>query len=184
MTSRDLPSGRFVLRLPPPLHAQLAASARANGISLNEYCARSLARAEVEVGEFGAVVAEAISQLGPELVAVAVFGSYARGTFGADSDVDMLLVVSDSVRVDRSLYAPWDELELRIEGHRVEPHYVRMRAPGDALSGFWAEVALDGMPVYDPSLDLTRELVRIRRAILSGVLVRRSAGGRSWWTAA
>ena len=36
-------SGRFVLRLPPPLHQALALKARAAGKSLNAYCAERLA---------------------------------------------------------------------------------------------------------------------------------------------
>jgi hypothetical protein len=185
MSLDELPSGRFLLRLPRPLHARLAESARAQGVSLNEYCVRSLATAEAAAaGPFAAVVSEAIVQLGPALVGIVVFGSFARGEAGVDSDVDVLIVVSEAVAVDRSLYAPWDRLELRIAGHPVEPHYAQLRAPGEALSGFWAEVALDGMAVYDPTLELTRELGRIRRAILSGALVRRSAAGHSWWSAA
>jgi hypothetical protein len=129
-------------------------------------------------------VARALEQLGPDVVAVAVFGSWARGEAGPASDVDVAIVVGDAVEITRSLYGPWDDIDLAIDGRRVEPHFVRMRAPGDDISGLWAEIALDGAIVYDPQLSLSRELSRIRRAILGGGLVRRSAGGRSWWTAA
>jgi predicted nucleotidyltransferase len=179
------PSGRFVLRLPPALHAVLTAAARARGISLNEHCVRSLSRAEAVTNRgLTETVARSLEQLGPELVAVAVFGSWARGEAGPSSDVDVLVVVAPEVDVTRSLYGPWDDVDLAIDGHRVEPHFVRMRATDEPISGLWAEIALDGAIVYDPSLSLSRELSRIRRAILGGGLVRRSAGGRSWWTAA
>jgi hypothetical protein len=177
-------SGRFVLRIPPPLHAALAESARARGLSLNEHCARSLARAEAVKGDaFTSIVARALEQLGPAVVAVAVFGSWARGEAGPGSDVDMLIVVAPDVEITRSLYAPWDGVDLTVDGHRVEPHFVQLRAAGDPISGLWAEVALDGAIVYDPDLALSGELSRVRRAILGGELVQRSAGGRSWWTA-
>jgi hypothetical protein len=179
------PSGRFVLRLPPALHAALAAAARARGLSLNEHCLRSLARAEAATGSgLTEAVARALEQLGSAVVAVAVFGSWARGEMSASSDVDVLIVVSPEVEITRSLYGPWDDGDLMIEGHLVAPHFVRMRGPGEPVSGLWAEIALDGAVVYDPDLSLSRELSRIRRAILGGGLVRRSAGGRSWWTAA
>ena len=185
MTTSKRPSGRFVLRVPPPLHEALTAAARARGISLNEHCVRSLARAQVEAGSgLTEAAARALEQLGSDLVAVAVFGSWARGEAGPSSDVDLLIVVAPDVEITRSLYLPWDDGDLTLDGHRVEPHYVRMRAPDEAITGLWAEIALDGAIVYDPDLTLSRELSRIRRAILGGDLVRRSAGGRSWWTAA
>ena len=37
-------SGRFLLRVPPPVHQALALKARAAGKSLNSYCAERLAR--------------------------------------------------------------------------------------------------------------------------------------------
>lgn len=185
MTAAKRPSGRFVLRLPPALHAALTASARARGLSLNEHCVRSLARAEAAAGTgLTEAAARAIEQLGSDVVGVAVFGSWARGEAGPSSDVDMLIVVAPEVEITRSLYRRWDEGDLMLDGHRVEPHYVRMRAPDEAISGLWAEIALDGAILYDPDLSLSRELSRIRRVILGGGLVRRSAGGRSWWTAA
>lgn len=185
MGTQGRPSGRFVLRLPPALHAQLAESARVRGRSLNEHCVRSLARAEaVAVRALTDVVAKALEQLGPEVVGVAVFGSWARGEAGPSSDVDVVVVVAPDVEIARSLYTPWDGVDVTIDGHRVEPHFVRMRSADDAISGLWAEIALDGAIVYDPDLALSRELSRIRRGILEGGLVRRSAGGHVWWTAA
>jgi predicted nucleotidyltransferase len=185
MTAAKRPSGRFVLRLPPALHGALAASARARGLSLNEHCVRSLARAEVVAGTtLTEAAARALEQLGADVVAVAVFGSWARGEAGPSSDVDLLIVVAPDVEITRSLYRQWDDDDLTLDGHRVAPHYVRMRAPDEAISGLWAEIALDGAILYDPDLALSRELSRIRRAILGGDLVRRSAGGRSWWTVA
>lgn len=185
MDTPNRPSGRFVLRRPPALHAVLAASARARGLSLNEHCVRSLTRAEaVPVAALTDVIAKSLEQLGPQVVAVAAFGSWARGEAGPSSDVDVLIVVAPEVEITRSLYTLWDEVDVAIDGQRVEPHFVRMRAAEDAVSGLWAEIALDGAIVYDPELCLSRELARVRRAILEGGLVRRSAGGRSWWTAA
>jgi hypothetical protein len=178
-------SGRFVLRVSPPLHAALAETARARGLSLNEHCVRSLARAEAVAGSaLSETVARALEQLGPAVVAVAAFGSWARGEAGPSSDVDVLIVVAREVEITRSLYAPWDSIDLTVDGRRVEPHFVQARAAGDPISGLWAEIALDGVTIYDPDLTLTRELSHIRRAILGGELVQRSAGGQSWWTAA
>jgi predicted nucleotidyltransferase len=181
---QELPSGLFVLRLPPALHAQLAASAQRRGVSLNEHCVGRLALAEsVDGGPFAGVIAKAIGQLGVDLVAVAIFGSWARGEAGPSSDIDLLLVVASGVEVTRDLYTPWDEDDAHVGVHRVEPHFVRLPLPGDEVTGLWAEIALDGAVIYDPELVLARELVRIRRSILGGALERRTAGGHSWWSA-
>lgn len=185
MKDPTTPSGRFVLRVPPPLHARLTESARTMGVSLNEHCVRSLAGTEADSrGALADVVAEALRQLGADLVAVAVFGSWARGEAGPSSDVDVLIAVRRSVEITRALYAPWDDAEAVIDRHPVEPHYVRMPSPDDPISGFWAEIAIEGAVVYDPDLLLARELTRIRRAIVEGTLVRRTGGGHAWWTAA
>jgi predicted nucleotidyltransferase len=178
-------SRRFLLRLPAALHERLTRSARTRGISLNEHCIRSLAGAEAgTAGPLGDAVAKALTQLGSAVVGIAVFGSWARGEAGPASDVDLLVVLSPEVEITRGLYDTWDGVDLRVGGHRVEPHFVRMRSEDDGVSGFWAEVALDAAVVYDPELALARELARVRRALVSGELVRRTSGGRSWWTAA
>lgn len=180
--ARKAPSGRFLLRLPVPLHDRLARSARAHGTSLNEHCVRVLAGAEAgSTGPLKEAVAKALTELGTAVVGIAVFGSYARGEAGPESDVDLLIVLSADVDITRRLYDPWDGDDLRVSGHRVEPHFVRMRSAEDGISGFWAEVALDGAVVYDPELTLSRELSRVRRALVDGELVRRTSAQRAWW---
>jgi hypothetical protein len=183
--TREMPSGRFLLRIAPALHARLADAARACGLSLNEYCARSLARGEAtSPGPWDGAVARVVAQLGPRLVGVAVFGSFSRGEAGPGSDVDLLVVTAAEVAIERALYGRWDAADLRVAGHVVAPHYARLPSAADPVTGFWAEVALDGAVIYDPELTLSRTLARIRRAILAGDPVRRTAGGRSWWTTA
>ena len=184
MTTRKASSGRFLLRLPAALHDRLTRSARARGISLNEHCIRSLAGSEAgAAGPLVDAVARALTEHGTAVVGIAVFGSYARGEAGPSSDVDLLVVLSPEVEITRRLYDSWDGDDLRVAGHRVEPHFVRMRSGDDEVSGFWAEIALDAAIVYDPELALARELSRVRRALVSGDLVRRTSGPRSWWSA-
>ncbi|MEX1184402.1 MAG: HEPN domain-containing protein [Gemmatimonadota bacterium] len=181
MSTNDLPSGRFLLRIAPALHARLAGSAQARGVSLNEYCARSLARGEATApGPWDEVVAKAVAQLGPGVVGVAVFGSFARGGARPDSDIDVLVVTAAAVSIERALYRPWDAADLRVAGLVVEPHFARLPSADDPVSGFWAEIALDGAVIHDPELTLSRTLVRIRRAVLAGDLVRRSDLARDY----
>lgn len=170
----------------PALHARLSESARAAQQSLNEYCVRALARdtGAVTGGPLNEVVAKVLAQLGSAVVGIAVFGSYARGEARESSDVDVLVVTSSQTRISRALYAAWDQDRKYVGPHLVEPHFVRMPEPDERITGLWAEVALEGIVIFDPDFVLGRQLTRVRRAILDGLLVRRSAHGLSYWTAA
>lgn len=177
-------SGRFLLRLPPALHRQLARSAARLGLSLNEHCVRLLSRGEAaRTGALDDVVAHAVRHHGTELVGVVAFGSWARGEAGEESDVDVLLVLGPGARLTRSLYRPWDEAEFQVDGRAVEAHLAVLPSVEDPVTGLWAEAAMDGVVVWDPELEVARCLGRIRRAVLSGALVRRAAGGQHWWSA-
>ncbi|MCI0434182.1 MAG: type II toxin-antitoxin system HicB family antitoxin, partial [Gemmatimonadetes bacterium] len=63
-----LPSGRFVMRIDPALHAALRDAARAAGLSLNDYCVRKLAAPGSPVGPAEEVLKRAASLLGAGLV--------------------------------------------------------------------------------------------------------------------
>lgn len=178
-------SGRFVLRLDPGLHAALRSAAEAAGMSLNEYCARKLSAPGSMVTSAGAdVVSRAASLLAGDLVGVLVFGSWARGEAVAGSDVDVLVVVSDSVVLDRGLYHDWDAAPLTWGSHRVEAHFVHLPARGARLSAFWAEAAVDGLVLYDRGLELSGRLVEVRDRIASGEMVRRRVHGQRYWVEA
>ncbi|MCY4188977.1 MAG: hypothetical protein OXD30_10890 [Bryobacterales bacterium] len=51
-------------------------------------------------------------------------------------------------------------------------------------SGLWAEVALDGIVLWDRDWKLSAQLARIRRRIAGGRLVRRVVHGQPYWTEA
>jgi len=188
MTSRNSRpmSGRFVLRLPPPLHGALQAAARASGLSLNEYCVRRLATAgpAVAVDEHAAaLVARAATLAGDALVAVVAYGSWARGEATPASDVDALVVVEPRVALTRSLYRAWDEQPVVWQGRPVDPHFVHPPGP-KAAGGLWGEVAVDGIVLFERDWRLSAHLSRVRRAIAEGKLVRRLVHGQPYWTEA
>jgi hypothetical protein len=177
--------GRLLLRMEPSLHGRLKDEARAAGESLNAYCLRRLERVgEVITGEAGPVVQRAAAVAGEALVGVVVFGSWARGEAGPSSDVDVLVVLKAGAAVTRAAYRDWDQESLEWAGHAVEPHFVRLPSAEGSVTGLWAEVALDGIVVFDPTLALSRVLGGVRRRILAGEIMRRSAGGQAYWTAA
>lgn len=50
------------------------------------------------------------------------------------------------------------------------------------VTGLWAEVAMDGVVLFERGLKLSMALVRIRREIISGRLVRRLVHGQPCWS--
>jgi len=182
--SRSAASGRFVLRISPGLHAALRASAREQGLSLNDYCSRKLS---APIGNLTglrepAVALERAAEIFAErLVGVAAYGSWARGEAGKGSDVDLLIVLEDRVPLTRALYRQWDEAPLQWSGRPVEAHFVHLPPPGKTLAGLWAEVALDGIVLFERGLRLSARLVQVRGDIASGRIVRRMAHGQPYW---
>jgi predicted nucleotidyltransferase len=178
-------SGRFVLRIDPGLHAALREAARAAGSSLNEYCARKLATpfGRLEGWELASqAVRRAAQVVGEDLVSVVAFGSWARTELHAESDVDILVVVDENLRLARDLYLRWDETPIQWRGRRVEPHFVHLPDPARAPLGLWAEIAIDGIILFTRDLQLPSLLVRIRHDIAAGRIIRRVVHGQSYWT--
>lgn len=183
VTSRA--SGRFVLRVGARLHAALRAAARDAGVSLNELCVRRLSAPPAPLLALpgaDAVVGWASLAFGADLVGVAVFGSWARGEAATSSDVDLLVVLEDRVPLTRELYRVGDAAALRFGDRPVEAQFVHLPAAGAAVGGLWAEIALDGLVLFERGLRVSRRLAGIRRDIAEGRLVRRTAHGQGYWT--
>ena len=183
--TRHRPSGRFLLRLAPALHETLRAAAADAGLSLNDYCARKLAL-PLDVaslaGDGHEVVRRAAAQFGTSLAGIVVFGSWARGEAGAGSDVDVLIVLDPRQPLKRSLYADWDATPLAWEGRPVQVHMVHLPKQGEAASGIWGEVALDGLVIFERSRRVSERLGAVRREIADGRFVRKVVRGAPYWT--
>lgn len=181
--TRSLPSGRFNLRIEPELHAVLRAAARSANTSLNDYCARRLASPGAALDPApAAVVRRAARVLGDSLLGVVAFGSWARGEETVSSDLDVLLVADRAVPISRALYREWDAgPDLSWDGHEVTPHFVHLPPGAAAVSGLWAEVATDGLILFERALTVSRHLANVRRRILRGELSARFADGQRYW---
>ncbi len=182
-TVQSLPSGRFNLRIEPELHASLRAAARSANTSLNEYCARRLAAPGAPLDpDPAAVVRRATQVLEAALLGVVAFGSWARGEETASSDLDVLLVADRAVPISRALYRGWDAgPDLSWDGHEVTPHFVHLPPRAAAVSGLWAEVATDGLILFERRLVVSRHLANVRRRLLDGELSVRVLGGQRYW---
>lgn len=177
-------SGRFLLRLDPRQHAALRHAARSVGLSLNDHCARKLALSAGCLGGPGAsaaIVTRAAELFAEDLIGVVAFGSWARGEATERSDVDALVVLAERVGLARKLYRDWDEGPVQCDGHPVEEHFVHLPGAEETVAGLWAEVAIDGIVLFDPALVVSRRLAAIRRDIARGRIVRRTVHGQPYW---
>jgi predicted nucleotidyltransferase len=178
-------SGRFVLRIDSGLHAALRNAANESGVSLNDYCARKLAAPVgnvVALGEGTAAIERAAHLFGPKLVGVAAFGSWAREELSESSDVDLLVCVESSVALTRALYRRWDEHPTTWNERTLEPHFVHLPQSEARVGSVWAEVALDGVVLFERDFRISSKLVQVRHEILSGKIVRRIVHGQPYWT--
>ena len=178
-------SGRFLLRVEPGLHAALRVAADAMELSLNEYCVRKLGSPNMAIDKEAAAAVQAAAAIaGESLVGVVVFGSWARGEEGPDSDVDLLIVLDQDASMGRDLYRRWDCERHRWEGHEVEPHFVRLPPDDRRLLGTWAEAAIDGIVLFERSLRVSRRLAKVRHDIAAGRIQRRFVRDRPYWVEA
>ena len=179
-------SGKFVLRLPPELHRSLKRQADRRGISLNEICVQALESCVaawqadynsggIEEQRWFRVTKELI---GESLLGVILFGSTARGEAGDGSDIDLMLVVSSDLPLNRRLYAQWDD---NLSDENYSPHFVHLPDSIDKAGSIWYEAAVDGIVLYEKGRHVSRFLGRIRRKIVGGGLERRVAYGHPYW---
>ena len=136
----------------------------------------------IDLAGMGETVARAREVAGESLAGVIAFGSWARGELTGVSDIDVLIVVDTGTPVRRALYRRWDESPVAWNGHRVEPHFARLPDAEEPPSGFWAEVATEGVLLLECDLRLSGHLARVRDAVANGRLQRRVAHGHGYWT--
>ena len=207
--SKRIYSGKFVVRVTPSLHERLCKSAQSGGVSLNQKCVEFLSN--VNENDVYACKSNATLNVmqdmfcdfldcsvikrafGSLLLGVVLFGSVSRGESGVTSDVDLLLVISDDVPINRSLYKQWDKeiLEtLVLENSRlnfevVSPHFVHMKSPCELLckqvGGLWLEVALDGHVIFEKDKLVSSYLCMLRRRIAEGRYRRKVSNGHPYW---
>ncbi|HXG53868.1 MAG TPA: nucleotidyltransferase domain-containing protein [Vicinamibacterales bacterium] len=178
-------SGRFLLRTGEALHQALRSAARAAGLSLNEYCVTRLSAPAGSAAspDAAAVVEWVEGAFGGAVAGVVLYGSWTRGEATSESDVDLLIVLDASQPLQRELYRRCDTANLAWDGHPLQAQVVHLPEAGVVRGGLWPEIALDGIVLVERDLLLSRRLVEIRRAIVEGRLVRRTAHGQPYWTA-
>jgi hypothetical protein len=64
----------------------------------------------------------------------------------------------------------------------VQVHLAHLPPRGEAASGIWGEVALDGLVVYEQPHCVSARLAEVRREIAAGRFVRNVVQGQPYWT--
>lgn len=191
MPDRPKSASKILVRLPRHLHAELKSQAARLDVSLNQLCLQALqsylrdsAAPPKPKAPFPPLACILESSLGAKLEAVALFGSQARGDATAASDADLLLCLQSGVALTRDLYAEWDRL---MEAHpeamprALSPHFCLLPAAPENAGSLWFEVAIDGIVLWERTLAVSRFLASVRRYLLAGGRIRRSAYGVPYW---
>lgn len=193
-----VPSGNFVLRVPPELHGRLRDLASRRGLSLNALCTEVLA-AEVEeaanpsrggdqqasAGPMARLIDRCRTVFDRQLLGVVHFGSTARGEASPASDVDLLLVLAPDVPLRRRLYTRWssevDPLAVELFEREVSPHFCHLPDAPATAGGLWLEVSIDGSVVWERDGVVSQALRRILGHLAGGGATRRMQHGHPYW---
>jgi hypothetical protein len=188
------PSGRFVLRIPPKLHARLKGQAACTGLSLNEICVKLLESASSPRDNRGltlpatllpeAFLNRIMNQWGSVLLGLILFGSTARREDAPGSDVDLLMVLDGTLPLSRALYATWDRLLAECKPDQIRefsPQFVNLPMDPMAAGGLWYEVAVEGILLWERDWRISRFLASTRVAMARGDIIRREIHGHPYW---
>lgn len=173
-------SRRILLRLSANLHEQAKDRARAAGISLNRFLERCVARGladSVPENAVGVVIEAAQKAYCDGFLGLLLFGSQARGDVHDASDTDLLLIVRDSIRIERAMYRTWDAMLPA----GISLHISHVPSDLSDPGSLWLECALDARILYDPSGVLGKTLQTVKELILSGAFTRRITHGQGYW---
>ncbi len=127
---------------------------------------------------------------GERLVSLAIFGSVGRGTAGADSDLDLLLIAEQLSDGRLSRMAEFDQVEERLQatlaelaknGIRTELSPV-LKTPAEAggESLLFLDLLTDSVPLFDRGDFLVRLLERLA-ARLKDLGARKIIKGNAWY---
>lgn len=119
--------------------------------------------------------------LGSDLIAIVLYGSWARGESRPGSDVDLLLIARNLPRdrFERAAYVHWPvvgRFRRRISVLAKEPAEFEGYFPS-----LYLDIGLDGIILYDPEGYMAGKLRRIREIIEEAGLYRVRRDGELMW---
>jgi predicted nucleotidyltransferase len=184
-------SQNFLLRLPEAKMLAIKKIASKNKISINKYLNDLLDKKTIpqemngSYDDFLKIIKS--SPFFKDIKAIILFGSVAKGIENESSDCDILLVMSDKIKISRSLYTIWDnEIENKITpemsmGKEISPHFVSLPKEVSDAHSLWLEVAISGILLWRKDLEIEFFLQNIRSNIANGNLKRKLTYGQPYW---
>jgi hypothetical protein len=181
----------FIVRLPAAVHRAAKDTAERLGLSLNRFCQRAIEELASSGIDSASVQKEITPQIREgveyavrvfrgEILGVVLFGSCARGTQTAGSDIDLLVCVNPGIELNRDLYQRWDE-EAPDSVRRVSPHFARLPRAGSEFGSLWFEVALEGIVLWETNFEVSRALAMVRDFLLHSGVERKHSYGAPYW---
>lgn len=177
-------TSQILIRTPRELHEQLLIRSKNAEQSLNEFCLDKLrcpSSLDGQAPHMRKVLEEASRILGPELLGLILYGSRARGEANAGSDWDFLLLIDATRSLNRQLYRWWEEQSEGSLPPEIEINFTHLPESLGVATGFWSEIALDGIVIYERNFVASQYLNRVRRSMAEGRIVRRTAHGQAYW---
>lgn len=171
---------KILLRLPKTLHDAVKARARSAHLSVNSLLERLIAQGlqgSIDRDVVSEIITIAEQEFSGSFIGLLLFGSQARGDAHDTSDTDLLLVVDDTIKIDRSLYRRWDE---RLP-ERVSIQIAHLPTLPRDSGSLWFECAMDARILHDPSGRVAHFLEQAKQYITSGNVVRRTTHGQGFW---
>lgn len=180
-------SGKFVLRVPPSLHKELVARAHKEDTSLNAMCLQLITSAlhPTSTSTWSDILAPVIHYLqthyDKNLLGIIVFGSQVSGAATEESDLDLLVVLSNTVQIRRGLYREWDNEAPQISDFVLDPHFTHLPSDTSNVGAVWLEAATSGEVIYDPQNKIQKTLSKLKQPIESGKIRRGWSHGHPYW---
>ncbi len=172
-------SGKFVLRIPSGLHKKLKDEARNLDLSLNTLIIKKISNSFVV--EKNIMQQLIIDFLDDHLLGIILFGSVARHENKKNSDIDLLLILKPTKKINRQLYQEWENQVAHKIDKKISPQFVYLPDEGKKASGLWLEIALDGEILFDIDNQIKKFLCKIKNDIADGKYIRKNSYGQPYW---
>lgn len=182
-------SGKFVLRIPENVHRGLRAEAVRRSTSLNTLCIELLVagltnpecrKADI-VPKRKIIVRELQKKFGNNLIGFLIFGSQVRSEANTASDIDLMIIVEDTIPLDRSLYRWWDETLAPNLPRTHNPQFVCLPSTPREAGGLWFEVAMGHEILWERDRDVSRFIGDLKEFVASGAIRRYITQGQPYW---